>query len=136
MLPPLLVAAFLLAHGLMHASFVSPRPPATAGGPQWPLDLAHSWALTPLGIDESGTRAIGLALLAIIVGGFGIAALATVGIAPSSAFVGGIVAGAGGSVAMLALFFHPWLVLGVVIDVALLWATLVAAWRPGQTGLP
>jgi hypothetical protein len=33
----------------------------------------------------------------------------------------------------LGLFFHPWLLLGVVIDAALLWAVL-AGWRPFAMG--
>jgi hypothetical protein len=40
------------------------------------------------------------------------------------------IASAGMLLLLLLLFFHPWLTLGIVIDVALLWAVLVAGWRP------
>jgi hypothetical protein len=35
----LLLAAFLLAHGAIHAGFVSRRPPAKPGALPWPFDL-------------------------------------------------------------------------------------------------
>jgi hypothetical protein len=36
---------------------------------------------------------------------------------------------------LLLLFFHPWLVLGIAIDLGLLWAVLVADWTPQGTAL-
>lgn len=135
MLPPLLVALFLAAHGLLHASFVSPRPAPTSGGPEWPFDLAHSAILGSIGVGEAGSRAIGVALLAVIVLGYVVAALAVVGIGPAAMFVPSIVTGTVASLVMLALFFHPWLVLGIVIDVVLLAAVLAAGWRPGSSAL-
>src|SRR5687768_12708706 len=118
----LLVAAFLVAHGLIHASFLSPRPPATAAAPEWPFELGHSWALSPLGLDGAATRAVGIVLLAFVLGGFAVAALSAVGVAPASLFPGAISVGAVASIVMLALFFHRWLVLGFAIDAVLLWA--------------
>ena len=134
-MPALIVAAFLVAHGLVHASFVAPRPPATASGPAWPFDLATSWILTPLGVGEGPLRLVGIALLVLVVVGFVAAALATVGVAPAALFVPGIVAASVASVAMLAVFFNAWLVLGIVIDGVLLWATLANGWRPGALGI-
>jgi hypothetical protein len=63
------------------------------------------------------------------------AALSVAGLAPASLFVGAIAAASVASLVLLGLFFHPWLALGLVIDLALLWATFVAAWRPGSAGL-
>ena len=131
----LIVAGFLVAHALIHASFLSPRPPATASGPQWPFELNHSWLLTPAGIGEGTLRSLGVALLALVLAGYAGAALATIGIAPAAAFVPGIAVGSVASAVMLAMFFHPWLVLGFAIDGALLWATVAAGWRPGTLGL-
>lgn len=130
-----IVAAFLVAHGLVHACFVIPRPPATAGGPQWPFDLATSWLLSPIGLGDSSLRLIGIVLLAVIVLGYVITALATLGVAPASLFGPGIVVASVASIAMLVVFFHPWLVLGLAIDGALLWATLANGWRPGALGI-
>ena len=42
--------------------------------------------------------------------------------------------GAGSSLALLVLLFHPWLVIGVVIDLALLVVVLLARWAPDTPG--
>jgi hypothetical protein len=130
MLPRLLFAAFVLAHGVIHASFLAPRPPATAGGPTWPFELARSWVLTPLGIQPETTRLLGMALVAATIATFALAALAAAGFIPGELWCPASAAGAVASVALLVLFFQPWLVLGVVIDLGLLWAVLIAGWRP------
>jgi hypothetical protein len=131
----LLLAAFLVAHALLHASYLSPAPPRTAGGPEWPFQLAGSWLVTGLGIDPAPVRALGAALVittvVLLVG----AALATVGwLVPSSWWAGLVTAGAAASLVTLALYFHPWLVLGVAIDVVMLWAVLVSRWEPSSIG--
>jgi hypothetical protein len=134
MVAKLILAAFLLAHGAIHASYLSPRPPVTAGGPQWPFELRRSWVLSPLGVDPEVTRLIGVALVAASVAGFALAALTTLGAAPalwSPAVVLGVVA----SVALLVLYFHPWLAIGLAIDGILLWAAL-AGWSPASAFTP
>lgn len=130
MVTRLLIAAFLLAHAAIHAAFISPRPPATAGGPAWPFELSRSWILGPLGLDSELGRILGLALIAVTFGGFALAALAALGLVPAGIWPPAVAIGAVASIAVLALFFHPWLVLGVAIDLALLWAVLVANWAP------
>jgi len=130
MLARLLIAALLLAHGAIHASFLSPRPPATAGGPSWPFEIARSWALTPLGIQRETTRLLGIALVGATIGAFGLAAVATAGLLPAGLWGPASAVGAVASLVLLVLFFNPWLVLGVVIDLGLLWAVLVAGWSP------
>jgi hypothetical protein len=129
-LPRLLFAAFLLAHGAIHASFLSPRPPATASGPTWPFELARSWVLTPLGLQPQTTRLLGLALVAATIAAFALAALATGGVISADLWGPASAAGAVASVVLLVLFFQPWLALGVLIDLGLLWAVLVAGWSP------
>jgi hypothetical protein len=127
--PSIIVALLLIAHGLVHLSYISPRPPDKPGAPQWPFELARSWVLTPLGLGAGLTRAVGVVLLVIVVSGYAAAAVATLGILPGL-FVPGIVAGSVASLGMLGLFFHPWLMLGLVIDAVLLWAVLLNGWRP------
>ena len=130
MLLRLLVAGFLLAHAAIHAGFISARPPATAGGPAWPFELGHSWLLSPLGMGPDALRLVGLALFAALLGGYALAAIGAVGWLPSGAWVAGVVIGSAASLAMLVAFFHPWLALGVLIDLVLLWAVLLAEWVP------
>jgi hypothetical protein len=133
-MPKVLFAVFLLAHAAIHFSYISPRPPVTAGGPTWPFELGRSWLLSPLGLSADMNRIVGIGLLALLVIGFGIAALATFGTVPMTLWPGAVVVGAVASIAMLVLFFHPWLVAGVGIDLALLWAALVADWTPAGLG--
>lgn len=130
MIVRLAVAGFLLAHAAIHIAFISPRPPVTAGGPEWPFDATHSWILGPLGVDSEMSRVLAIALIAVILGGFAMAGLAAVGIAPAGLWPIAVTIGGIASIAVLALFFHPWLVFGVVIDVVLLWAVNVADWAP------
>jgi hypothetical protein len=126
----LLVAAFLLAHAAIHFAFVSPRPPATAGGPPWPFDLGRSPVLSPLGVGTDLTRTVGLALVVVTVAGFALAALAAVGVVPNGLWQPAVVIGAVASIGVLGLFFHPWLVLGIAIDIGLIWAVTIASWQP------
>jgi hypothetical protein len=129
----LAIAAFLLAHAAIHAGFVSPRPPATAGGPPWPFDTARSWALTGVGLDAGLGRSIAVALVAVTFVAFAVAELTALGFLPTALWAAAVTLGAIASVAVLVLFFHPWLVVGVAIDVALLWAVLVQQWFPATT---
>lgn len=125
-----LFAAFLLAHAAVHGSFMAPRPPATSGGPTWPFELGKSWVLGPLGLDSEATRMVGMALMALTFGAFALAALVSAGFVPSALWQATVTVGAIASIALLGLFFSPWFVVGVGIDLVLLWAVLVASWAP------
>ena len=134
-MPPVLFSAFLVAHALIHLSFLRPRPKAAAGGPAWPFDLHRSWILTPLRVAPGRLHSLGMVLVVLILAGASLAAVTALGIGSASLFVPGIVLLAPASAGMLLLlllllFFHPWLTLGIVIDAALLWAALVAGGRP------
>lgn len=127
----LLVAAFLVAHGLIHASYVTPAPPRTAAGPEWPFEMGRSWLVTGFGLDAGPVRLIGTVLIAVTVAAFVLAALSTVGVlVPSAWWPAFVIVGALASVAQLAVFFHPWLILGLAIDAVLLWAAIVLRWTP------
>lgn len=128
MLPRLLLSAVLVGHAAIHAGFVSPKP-TTAGGPPWPFSLDNSWLLTRLGVDASLARGLGMALLVILLAGYATAILSSLGVIGSPMFSAGIVAGSVASLVLLIVFFHPWLVVGVALDVATLVAVLVADWR-------
>jgi hypothetical protein len=130
MLARLLVAAFLLAHGVIHAAFLAPRPPATAGGPPWPFELGRSWLLTPLGLGRETGRILGVALVAVTIAAFAAAAGAVAGFVPLTLWAPASIAGAIASIVLLLVFFHPWLALGAVIDLGLIWVVVVAGWAP------
>lgn len=130
MLIKLLLAGFTLAHAGIHASFISPRPPVRDGAPAWPFELERSWLLTPMGLGSRALRALGIGLLALTLAGFGVGALAVVGILPTGLWVPATALGSIASLSLLVIFFHRWLVLGVMIDLALLWAVLMRGWTP------
>ncbi len=130
MLARLLVAAFLVAHAAIHVGFVAPRPPAKPGSPPWPFDLGRSWLLRRLGVSAGTAGMIGLVLVAATLAGFGAAVLATLGVLPASTWDAAVALGSAASLVLLGICFHPWLVLGVAIDLLLLWVALVAAWTP------
>lgn len=130
MIVRLLLAGFLLAHGAIHAGFVSRRPPAKPGAPPWPFDLGRSWLFSRLGAEPGVVRAIGLALVAATIGGYALAALATLAILPASAWGATVTVGSAASLGLLGVFFHRWLVAGIAIDILLLWVALVAGWTP------
>jgi hypothetical protein len=126
----LLLAVFLFAHGAIHLSYLSPRPPATASGPSWPFVLERSWALSPLGVEPRVLRVMGLALAVATLAAFTLAAASVLGVVPQALWTAAVALGAAASLGLLVTFFHPWLILGVVIDLALLGAALLARWTP------
>lgn len=136
MIGPLAVAAILLAHALIHLGYVAPAPPATASGPAWPFELGRSSLLSAVGWTASpaALRLPGMALVAATIAGFALAALGALGVLPTWAWTAGVAVGAVASLVLLLAFFHPWLVLGIGIDVVLLWAVLVARWTPTPSG--
>lgn len=129
-MPSLIVAVFVLLDGAIHLCYLAPRPPVTADGPTWPFTLDRSWVLSRADPPAEVMRLIGLALTSVTFAAFTLAAMSIAGVVAASLAAVALVLGAGSSIALLVLFFHPWLVLGVVIDVALLWAVTVAEWSP------
>lgn len=126
-----LLGLFVAAHGLIHTSYLRPTPADAA--PSWPFDMSRSWAVTALGLPAGSVRAVGIALVAVTVIGYLGAALAAVGVA-GSLWAPAITIASVGSIALLALCFHPWIVLGFAIDAVLLWAVLVQGWHPDVLG--
>jgi hypothetical protein len=130
----LVLAALVFAHGAIHVSYLAPRPPATADGPAWPFSLARSGILSPIGAGSGVTRSIGSALVIATLAAFTLAAACVLGLTPAALWPAAVAAGAGSSIAVLLLFFHPWLVLGLLIDVGLLAIVLMSGWSPDALG--
>jgi len=130
-----LVATFLVAHAAIHLAFIAPSPPVTADGPAWPFTTNDSWLLERLGLDPAGMRVLAGALVAAALIALAIASLAALGVVPVGLWVPALTVGAAASLGLLIAFFHPWLGLGIAIDVGLLWAGLLAGWVPASSGV-
>ena len=127
----ILLGLFLIAHALIHAGYLSPAPPRTAGGPEWPFDMGRSWVVTSAGVPSDLVRTIGAILVVATVILFVGSGLATMEfVVPRDWWPSLVTSGAIASVLLLVIFLHPWLVLGLLIDAALLYAVLVAGWDP------
>ena len=131
----LLVGLFLLAHGLIHLSYLAPAPSPGAGRPEWPFDMANSWLVTNLGMSADLIRPLGTLLVVVVAGTLGAAGLATLGVlVPQEWWKPFVIVGAVASAVTLAIFFHPWIVIGIAIDLVLLWVVMGAGWEPTGTG--
>ncbi len=126
----LVLAVFLAAHALIHVSYLTPAPPQTAGGPAWPFQADHSWLITRFGLDPTLVRSLAVVLVAATIAAFLAAGLATLGWLSAAWWPGLVVLGAALSLTTLTVFFHPWLLLGIAIDVVVLLATVVGGWTP------
>ncbi len=126
----LLIAGFLLAHGAVHLLFFAPPPAQTAEGPNWPFELGRSWALSPIGISPDALRALAIALIAVMIAAYALAALVAFGLGPGSLWAPIVAVGTLASLAILAIFYQPWLSIGVAIDLVALWLVLVSGWAP------
>lgn len=119
----IVVGVLLVAHGLIHLLWFAP-----ADDPAWPFRLDRS-RLVP----EGAQKPVAVALVALVVAGFGLLGLAVWGFPGlASMWPGLAIVAAVASLAALVLFWDRQLVWGVAIDVTLI---VVALWRPGWTDL-
>lgn len=131
----LLLAAFLAAHAMIHVSYLTPVPPRTAGGPEWPFEMGRSWLVSGAHLDPGLVRTLGTALVAATIALLVLAALSAAGwVVPAEWWPSLAVGGAVASLATLAVFFHPWILLGIAIDLIILWAVAGMGWRPAGIG--
>jgi hypothetical protein len=117
MMVRVLVGVGLLGHGLLHVLYALPAP----DDPDYPFTFDGSWL-----VPDSARRVVGLVLVVVTVLAFSALAL-TVWSAGGldSVWKSPTIFGSVASLAVLVAFWHPWVVVGVVIDVGLLTATLV-----------
>jgi hypothetical protein len=128
-----LFALFLIAHGLVHAGLAAapiPNDPESKPGAFFTAQ-SRSWLLPKLGLNASALQWIGIILVTLTTLGFVLAGLGVFGVQGlSSVWQTVTVLSASLSLLLLFLFWHPWLILGVLIDVGLLVALLWLNWTP------
>jgi hypothetical protein len=110
------LGGFLLCHGWVHL-FVAMPPPDKAAA-----------AGRRIGLTAAETRALTLPLVAIATVGFMLAGFATIMASDMWGFL--IVLSGLSSLALLTFFFSRQLILGIVIDVAMLAIVVTGFWTP------
>jgi hypothetical protein len=114
------VAGVLLAHGLVHLLYPAPDVPE--------FSIGRSWLL-----PEPARRPVALMLMAATVAGFALVALAVWGVPGlSAAWPAFTIVACVLSMALLAVFWDTVLVIGIVIDVALV--VIAVTRQSGRTG--
>ena len=131
-----LIAILLIGHGLIVAaqaggsfgsSGSSIANPAWLGG--WPTRLGDSWLLGALKLDGTAVeKAFGLLWvvfgLCLVAAGLGIFGF----VVPKEMWQTLAMIGASGSLAMLALYLHPFFIIGITVDVAILVSLIWTKW--------
>ncbi len=130
-----LLAAILFGHGWVHMMFLFPRPAAKPGGeatgPDWPFDLRDSWLIQRAGLAVGTVTGAGRVLVVATFALSTLAALATIGIlVPVDWWTPLVVCASMASAALLVVTFTPMLLLGLGIDIALVWLAIAGPWSP------
>jgi hypothetical protein len=115
MMSELTFAIYLAAHGSMHAVvFLFPS------GPDSPFDPHRSWLLEAVGLSRSAMGATAVVMAAIA----GLIFIGTVVnyLASGALKTRSIVLAAGVSLTLMVVFFTPWLIVGVLVNIGIIHA--------------
>ena len=116
-----LLVGFLILHGLLHLAIWMPHPTQDPDTPP-PFIPDHSALLTAMQAPASITTRLARALALATTTAYLLAGGAVGG--DTSLAAPAAVAAAALALALKALFFHPWLTVGVLLDVAVLTSAL------------
>lgn len=129
----IIIGLFLIAHGLVHAGLAAapnPEDPETKPGAFF-TSTERSWLLTKVGLRSASVRWIGIVLVALATLGFVLSGLGVFGVPGLSEIWRTLaIASAVVSLLLLILFWHLWLIIGVLNDVGILIALLWLDWPP------
>jgi hypothetical protein len=130
----ILFALFLIAHGWIHMSLASvptPQPGAlrTPFFPSWWRNAADpQWPVRRLGVPDTTARTLGWLLWLLVTALYALAGLALIFVPGQVVFWQACTVGASLlSLVLLGLYWHPWLPVGIAIDIALL-AAIALRW--------
>ncbi|MEA3335069.1 MAG: hypothetical protein U9R25_04115 [Chloroflexota bacterium] len=129
----ILFAIFLIAHGLVHAGLAAAPNPADPNEKPGAFftTVERSWLLPRLGLSVTAVQWIGIILVVLTTFGFVLAGLGVLGVpGPNTIWRTVAVVSSYLSLLLLILFWHPWLVMGVLIDIGLLIALVLTKWQP------
>jgi len=128
---PVHLGIFLIAHAIAHAGLTSapnPSDPESSPGDFF-SHKSRSWLLQRTNLNSGAVQIIGRILVNVSIVGFILAGLGGLGVPGLSQIwhdLAGITAII--SLVLLILFWHPWLVLGVVINFGLIVFTFLDTW--------
>jgi hypothetical protein len=131
----IIIALVLIAHGLVHAGLAAaPNPDVPDSKPGTFFTSPERSLLLPnLGLSAAAVRWIGIVLVALATLGFVFAGLGAFGVPGLSEIWRTLaVASAAVSLLLLIIFWHVWLIVGVLIDIVILVALLWVDWPPGD----
>ena len=127
----IIIGLFLIAHGLVHVGLaVAPDPNESESKPgAFFTAPQRSWLLPQLGLKPVAIRWIGILLVVFTTLGFVLAGLGVFGV-PGLAELWRTIAVVSAvlSLLLLLLFWHPWIILGVLIDVGIIFSLVWADW--------
>jgi hypothetical protein len=118
----ILAGLFLIAHGLVHAAYLSPKP----GDPKYPFNFDKSWFY---GVAKTKSEPIGnilvvFSVLFLCLSGLGV--LGVPGLVDLSQTL--ILIGSMLSALVLVLFWHKWLFMGLIIDIFFIIGVICFNW--------
>lgn len=123
-----IAATLFIVHAIAHAGLAAapiPSEPSSKPGAFF-TSPSRSWLLTGLKLSDETIRAIGLVLAALSIAGFLLAGLGALKVPfllsvwPQIVMVSAVI-----SLFLLVAFWHSWIVLGMIIDVAILAVLLI-----------
>lgn len=129
----IIIALVLIAHGLVHAGLAAaPNPDVPDSKPGTFFTSPERSLLLPnLGLSAAAVRWIGIVLVALATLGFVLAGLGVFGVPGLNEIWRTLaVASSVVSLLLLILFWHLWLIVGVLIDIVILVALLWVDWPP------
>ena len=129
MLARLIAALALVLHAAMHISFFMPQWFVEVRG-SLPFDLTHSDLLASAGVDPALWQAIGTVLVVVAIGGLVTGAGWLVGLVPTRYGQLALALGALASLVSIVVFFHSWLVVGMLVDGLILAGVGITRWLP------
>jgi hypothetical protein len=122
---------FLIGHGIAHAGLATaPDPSESESAPgAFFTQKGRSRLFQYLDLEPILVQRIGIILAAISIGGFILSGMGILGV-PILSMVWELITlvSSAASLFLLILFWHPWITLGVVIDVGLIILTVLNSW--------
>lgn len=115
MIARILVGLFLVAHGLVHLLYLTPRPEADRSYPFVPETRSIAKVL---GMEPRTAKGFAAALAVATAVAFGLAGCAL--IVNAAIWQPAAVVASSISLLLMVLFFHPWLLIGIAIDIVII----------------